>query len=423
MTFSFSNFRFLDSFAFLSSSIDKLSSNLTKEQFKYTPDNELLLKKGVYPYEYIDSYDRFNESELPTKDKFYSHLNESGISDDDYKHAQQVWNEFQIKNIGEYHDLYLKTDVLLLSDIFETFRTTALNNYGLDPANGYFTLPNYSWDCMLYNTKIELEQLIDPDMYLFCEQGIRGGISVITERYAKANNKYMKNYNPNEESSYIMYYDANNLYGGAISENLPYKDFEWIENIDIMNYDVDGNKGCFVECDLEYPDELHDLHNDYPLAPERTNVNKNELSNYQLNQLEIHNEKFNEKIEKLIPNLKNKTKYITHIKNLQYYIKKGLKLVKVHRVLQFTQSKWLKKYIDFNTNQRKNCKSDFEKDMYKLMNNAVFGKTMENVRGRVDIQLYTDETLIQKQIAKPQFELAKIYNENLVAIKSLKKMC
>jgi hypothetical protein len=184
-----------------------------------------------------------------------------------------------------------------------------------------------------------------------------------------------------------------------------------------MNYDVDEDKFCFVECDLVYPRELHDLHNDYPLAPERINVNKNELSNYQLNQLKIHSQKFDDKIEKLIPNVKNKIS--NSYKNLQYYLNKGLKLLKVHRVLQLKQSSWLKQYIEFNTYQRNNY--NFEKDMYKLMNNAVFGKTTENVRERIDIQLHTDELLIQKLIAKTQFELAKIYNENLVAIKLLKK--
>ena len=186
----------------------------------------------MYPYEYIDNYNRFDEKKLPNKDAFYSSLNESGIKDTEYKHAEEVWKEFNIKNIGEYHDLYLKTDVLLLTDIFENFRKTAINDYKLDPANGYFTLPNYAWDAMLYKTKIKLEQLTDPDKYLFCEKAIRGGISMISHRHAKANNKYMKNYDENKESSYITYLDANNLYGGAMCEKMPYKEFKWINNFE-----------------------------------------------------------------------------------------------------------------------------------------------------------------------------------------------
>ena len=193
---------------------------------------QLILKKGVYPYEYIDCYNRFNEEKLPDKDAFYSSLSEVGIKDIEYKHAQEVWKEFNIKTIGEYHDLYLKTDVLLLTDVFESFRNTAINDYKLDPANGYFTLPNYARDAMLYNTNIKLEQLTDPDMYLFCERAIRGGISMIGHRYAKANNKYMKNYDENIKSSYIMYLDANNLYGGSMCEKMPYGEFKWINNFD-----------------------------------------------------------------------------------------------------------------------------------------------------------------------------------------------
>ena len=132
---------------------------------------------------------------------------------------------------------------------------------------------------MLYKTRIELEQLTDIDKYIFCERGIRGGVSMISHRYAKANNKYLQDYNPNDISSYIIYLDANNLYGGSICESMPFGEFEWIENVDVVNYNADGDKGCFLEVDLEYPSELHDLHNDYPLAPESRSINYNELSN------------------------------------------------------------------------------------------------------------------------------------------------
>jgi hypothetical protein len=388
MTFSFGEFRFLDSFAFMSSSLDTLSSNLLKdgkENFKYTlkydlneKQQKLILSKGVYPYEYMDSYEKFNETELPSIDKFYSTLNESHISQEDYQHAENVWKEFNIKNLGEYHDLYLKTDVLLLTDVFETFRNTAIKNYGLDPAQGYFTLPNYAWDAMLKFTDTKLEQLTDIDMYQFCEQAIRGGTSMISHRYAKANNKYMKDYKPDAISSYIIYLDANNLYGEAMTQKLPISNFEWLTEVDnsyILNFDVTGNHGLYVECDLHYPKELHDSHNNYPLAVESKSILKSELSPYQLNQLKIHKEGHNDNLKKLVPNFYDKKNYICHIKNLQYYIKKGLVLTNIHRVLKFKQSAWLKPYIYFNTKQRTQSKNDFEKDLHKLMNNAPFGKT------------------------------------------------
>jgi hypothetical protein len=435
MTISFSNFKMLDSFAFLASSLDKLSSNLLKDgmdNFKHTINNnkhlsneqlKLMLQKGVYPYEYMDSKARFEETQLPPIEAFYSSLSDSGIKKEEYKHALKVWESFNIKNLGEYHDLYLKCDVLLLSDVFETFRTTAMNSYGLDPANGYLTLPNFAWDAMLKQTKIRLEQITDIDMYILCEKGIRGGISMISHRYAKANNKYMQKYDPTKETSYISYLDANNLYGGAMCEKLPYGNFKWVDYSieDIERYDANGNNGVIVECDLDYPAELHDIHNDYPLAPETRGTLKTELSPYQLNQIEMHKEKHNEKLEKLMPNLYSKNKYVVHIKNLQYYISKGLILKKVYRVLEFSQREWLKEYIDFNTDMRKNSKNDFEKDFYKLMNNAVFGKTMENMRARVNIKLFTDEEKALYQIAKPQFLNSKIYSKDLIAIQQVKK--
>ena len=442
MTIKFGDFIILDSFAFMSSSLDTLAKNLLKDgtsNFKHTLTNdlnndqiELIVKKGVYPYEYMNSFDRFKEAQLPPIEAFYSTLEEEPISNESYEHAMKVWNTFNCKTMKDYHDLYLKTDIYLLTDIFEAFRNTAINNYDLDPSNGhccskkeesywdaYYTLPNFAWDAMLKKTKISLENITDVDMYLFFEQAIRGGTSLISHRYAKANNKYMSDYVSDIVSSYIIYLDANNLYGHAMIQNLPTSGYKWANWIDenfIQNY-KDGDKGYMVKCDLHYPKELHDMHNNYPLAVESRVIKKTELSPYQLNQLEVHDEKHNEKLKKLVPTLYDKKEYICHINNLQYYLKKGLKLTKIHSAIEFDQSPWLKTYIDFNTNMRTKSKNDFEKDLYKLMNNAVFGKTMENVRGRVNIALHSDnEELKNKHVAKPQFVNSKTFGENLIAI-------
>ena len=187
---------FIDSFQFMSSSLEKLVSNLPKESLKYTSQKfkgkklDLMFQKGLYPYDFMDSFDKFNEK-LPPKEKFYSILNDEHISDKDYKHAQNVWNTFSIKNMGEYHDLYLKSDILLLADVFKNFRKTCLQYYKLDPCH-YFTSPGLSWDAMLKMTDIKLELMTDVDMFQFIEKGMRGGISYIANRYGKANNKYMK---------------------------------------------------------------------------------------------------------------------------------------------------------------------------------------------------------------------------------------
>ena len=174
---------------------------------------DLMAQQGVYPYDYMDSFNRFEETQLPNKEDFYSILNDEHISDEDYEHAKRVWNTFNMKNMGNFHDIYLKSDILLLADVFENFKT-CLQYYKLDPCH-YFTSPGLSWDAMLKMTDIKLELMTDIDMFQFIEKGMRSGISKIANRYSKANNKYMKKYDEKAPSKYIMYLDANNLYGWA----------------------------------------------------------------------------------------------------------------------------------------------------------------------------------------------------------------
>ena len=188
---------------------------------------------------------------------------------------------FGIRNLGQYHDLYLKTDVLLLADVSENFRETCLHHYGLDPCH-FMTSPGLCWDAMLKRTKIELVLISNIDMQLFIEKGLRGGISYIAHRHGKANNKYMSGYDPEREDSYLFYLDANNHYGWAMSQSLPTADFQWIDpnEIELLNYHGESEKGVILEVYLEYPEELHDLHNDYPCAPEKICITNDMLSDY-----------------------------------------------------------------------------------------------------------------------------------------------
>ena len=356
---------FIDSFQFMSLSLDELVSNLPAEALKYTNKRfqkeklNLMTRKGIYPYDYMDSFEKFNKTELPTKEEFYSILNNEHISDEDYCHAKKVWNTFQLQTMGEYHNLYLKSDILLLADVFENFRKTCLQYYKLDPCH-YFTSPGLSWDAMLKMTNIQLELMTDIDMFQFIEKGMRGGISYIANRYGKANNKYMSKYDENKPSKYIMYLDANNLYGWAMSQYLPTGGFKWltekqINKINLAQYNENSNKGLLIEVDLGYPKELHDLHNDYPLAAERVRVNNNMLSKYCKRIAAKYNISTG-LVGKLIPTLSNKEKYVLHYRNLQLYLDLGLKINKVHRVLEFNQSPWLKQYINFNTQKRTQAK-------------------------------------------------------------------
>ena len=351
-----------------------------------------LLRKGVYPYEWLDSVERLNETQLPSKDAFYTKLTEQGISDVDYMHAQTVWRTFKMKTMRDYHNLYNQSDVLLLADVFENFREVCKENYDLDPC-WYYTAPGLAWDACLKHTGINLELLTDPDMLLFFEQGIRGGISMITTRYGQANNKYMGDkFDETKPSKYITYLDDNNLYGWAMSKKLPTHGFKWMTEEELDDW---KSFACVLEVDLEYSKELHDLHNEYPLAPERLMINK---------------------VEKLIPNLNDKKKYIIHYENLKLYESLGLKITHIHRGIKFEESDWMKPYIDLNTRLRAEAKNEFEKDFFKLLNNSVYGKTMENIRNRVNVTLVNSRKKAKKLTAKPNFKKCTIFSKNLCAI-------
>ncbi|KYN11372.1 hypothetical protein ALC57_16475 [Trachymyrmex cornetzi] len=274
--------RFVDSFKFLNTSLEKLVSYLDKSKLKIirsefsnldAEDFDLLTRKGVFPYEYIDSVDKLNETSLPPRELFYSSLTDETASDDDYQHATNVWRRFCIETLCDYSDLYLKTNVLLLADVFENFRDTCIESYRLDPAY-YYTLPGYTWDAMLKYTGIRFELLTDIDMVMFVERGVRGGLSQCSHRYAQANNKYnVSSYNPSEPSTYlIMYFDVNNLYGWAMSESLSYGESQWVDDIehfDVMSVSSDSVIGYILKVDLAYPQSVHDAHIDLPFCPTR----------------------------------------------------------------------------------------------------------------------------------------------------------
>ena len=353
-----------------------------------------------YPYKYIDSWERFNETSLPNIESFYSELNKEDITYEDYTHAQKVWKVFKIKNLCEYHDLYVQSDTLLLADAFENFKDRCINTSKLDPAH-FLPAPGLAWQTCLKKTEVELELLIDNDMLMMTEKGIRGGMCNAVYRHAKANNKYMKKYNKNIKSSYLVYLDAKNLYGWAMSRKLPVDGFKWIEKENLSkfdekfkkDYDENSDKGYILKVDVEYPKKFHKLHRDLPFLSERMKINK---------------------YSKLTCILFDKENYVVHIRALKQALNHGLVLKKVHRVIEFKQEAWIKPYIDMNKKLRTDAKNEFEKDFFKLMNNTVFGKTMGNIRNHRDIKIVTTNKQRNKLASEPNYHTTKYISKNLL---------
>lgn len=499
--------KFVDTIAFMATSLDALVKNLEsagngdinklRSVFKYTSeryvkDNQFveMIKKGVYPYDWMDDMDKMNKTKLPKQKYFYSKLTESECNKSDYAQANKVWDLFECKTFKDYHNLYLNTDVLLLSDVWNNFVNTCFNIYEIDP-NYYLTAPSLSWDAFLkhkkdnqkylfkqeiincvsnYN-KIKLEKkekiikllnevnientilnnvlelllrevndtklrdylnkfnfknskefyielLNDMDMFLFCEDAIRGGISQISTRYAEANNKYMGNlYNKDIQDSYIMYLDANNLYGGAMCSYLPLKDFKWNEDKwdtnAILNLEDKSNKGYLFEVKISLDEKHHDLFNQYPLLPERKSIMKKDLNGWQ-------QEDYKEsRVEKLVLTLETKDNYVVNYRYLKLALKLGYTLEKVYKVLEYTQDCFMESYIMKNTNQRKLAKNDFEKDFWKLMSNSCYGKTLENVRNRINFRLLDNEVSVNNM--RNELKRFTIFSEDLVGVHLEKK--
>ena len=421
------NIRFLDSCQFMPQSLDSLAKTLVsddfillKNYFSSTHPNvdwKLLTRKGCFPYSYLDSFEKFNNP-LPCYGNDWKNTltGKVDISEADYANALKIYSLFQCSCLGDYHDVYLKTDVLILADVFEKFRQVCMKVYQLDPVH-FFSAPNLSWEAMLITTRASLGLLNDIDMLLFFERSIRGGINGIGElRHFQANNKDMESFDPSKPSVYGAFYDVTSLYAGTMQQTLPLDSYEWNEKVtleQVLTTADDAEFGFFVEVDICYPSSLHDSHNDLPLAPEKITIQKSWLSAYA--------KSFNVTMPtdgrtKLVETLLDKTRYVCHYRNLKFYVNHGLLVSKLHRVVQFRQSKWLGDYISKNTVMRKQASNDFEKNFYKLMSNACFGKTMENLRNRREIIFVSNKKEAEKSFQNPNFKSYQIIHDGLVSV-------
>lgn len=373
--------------AHLPSSLDKLAKELRTESvssFKALQDYvgqtwggdstklDLLLRKGVFPYTWLDQPSKLEVSSLPPQPKFYNDLSEEPCSDEDYQHAHKVWDTFGMRSFREYTDIYVKTDVLLLVDVFNRYREECLEAYKLDSIH-YFTCPALTWDAGLKFSNVRLELLTNVDQYMFCEAAIRGGVSTICHRHAEANNIYLPDtYDPQKPDRFLIYLDANNLYGQCMSRPLPEKNFHWKTDLttdDIRNYDPNCGWGCLVQVDAEIPDELHDKLNDIPPCPDSLDIDHKMASSTTRRHRAT---RFGDAYvaptqQKLAPNLFNKEGYIGHITAMKKWMELGVKITRIIKVLAFDQRPWLEPYIKFNTEKRMAADSDFKRSFYKLM--------------------------------------------------------
>ena len=357
------------------------------------PDKwKYFMKKLAHPYEIFNSTDDYHKPVYNLKkENFFSKLKNKCPDEEEIERTMNIIKKFNIKNGEDLTEICLKSDVLLLACVSEKFIKVSVNEFDINPLY-CVSLPGYTWQCGLKYTGIKLQTLQDKDMILLIENNKRGGISsVMGNRYVKSN-----------ENKKILYIDANILYGHSMSEPVPYDEIKFDNNVkleDILNTPDDSDIGYFVEADLIYPDNIKEKTENFPFAPVNKKINPDNFNDYMK---EIKPDTYIQ-TSKLICDWSDKKNYLIHYRMLKFYLRHGMIVDKVHDIISFKQSKWLEKYINFNTQKRNQTVNDFEKDFYKVLNNAFYGKAMENVRNRLKINFIKKDNY--REIIKKQFKL------------------
>ena len=391
--------RYLDSQRFLNAPLDALIESATSESgpqaFRYlsryvqNDHLELFMRPQPFCYEFLDGPDKLTASELPPKSAFFDSISETDISDREYAHVQAIWHAVGMRTLRNYVETHLLTNVLLLADVLSIFRKTMTDTFKLDPMQ-YFSLSGYSFDCALRYSEEKIELLTDLEMHQMLESSIRGGLASIgSPRYVKANHPNLpdQHYEADSTKSYIHFFDFNGLYTSVMKNHkLPTFGFRWlsdreVERFDPMSVAPDSDHGYIIECDLDYPEELHDAHDSYPLAPEHIRIKPEDLSDYTKNLAEqcgIGLETLRE-LRKLCLTLKDKKHYVTHYLNLQFYVKHGMKLRKIYRVVRFSQSPWLQDFMTNVSDKRREANTKFYSSVFKSVANSVYGTSVLNI--------------------------------------------
>ena len=400
--------RFIDSLQHLSASLSNLVNSIPKEALHLTSGNSILPEimkssKGVFPYSFAKSLADLTNSRdcLPPRVAFFDEISQTvNVSEVDYRVACQVWDDTECKSLKDYMMHYLMLDVYLLADVFTFHRQTTMNEDGLEALN-FYSMPGLSWDAAIKTTLGKpLKLLDDPEMYSFFESSIRGGMTFVNKHRVTAS-----------ADTNLLYIDINNLYGWALSQPLPTSDFEWVsgqDNLDklladLPGVDPEGPVGYQLEVDLHTPAHLHDRLDQLPPAPisEAPPQSKN-------------------KVKKLLLTHADKHHYVIHFSLLQCYLKLGVQVTQIHRAIKFTQTRVFQQYIDQNSRKRALATTKFVKDFYKLKNNSLYGKTVENLRKRYDIRLCNSAAKLMTYASRPYFKRTIHIAEDLEACLSAK---
>ena len=428
------NMCFRDSCQVLPDSLANLVANVGEaglhETLKMTNiygiSKELILAKGVFPYSFFDSFDKMAYDHIPSMEDFYDTLSDKEISQQDYERAQAAWREFQCDNMGDYMLRYLEMDVRQLADVFERFRVISRREDGLDGAH-YMTISQFSLSSALKLINKPIDLCPTPEMYRMFEKNIRGGIAFCNTHFVEAQNSYtIPNHQPTNNDSSIMYIDANNLYGAALSQKLPVKDFKEYqqpETIDWMNVETEGEYGYVLEVDLEYPRAIHDATQWFPLAAEKMEIThamirpEMKLQYAALNRVRGNKEdREMPTCKKLVGTCLDKKEYVVHFKILKFYLQQGLKITKIHKCIRFKQEAIYKNFIEMQTSRRSAAKNDFEKLFYKQKANSLFGKSMEDVRNRIKVKLVGEAYRYLKYSSQATFTGATVLGPELALI-------
>ena len=423
-TLKIDKIKFVDSLSLLNAGLAELVRDLGKDHsypilassgiYETRTQRQLLLEgKGIFPYEYVSDFSVLSETRLPPIEKFYSLLREETVTTEEYYQAVTTFSIFECRDLADYTRLYCLLDTLLLAEVMFEFISEAYADFGLDATN-YISIPQLSFDAMLKMTGVQLDYIPDKEMILCFERGIRGGVSYVNTRMV----------NVEKEGGVIVYLDFNNLYGWAQMQNLPVGNYRWLsqDELERLNYTElsdDSSTGYALEVDLEYPDEFRKQHTLMPLAPEHLDVFYNDLSGYSKECLRVNRsasvcQRYHSR--KLCGTFYPKRKYLVHYRNLKFYVKHGLKVTKVHRVIEFEQAPFAKPYIEFTAEKRKKATSDFKKMTAKLCANGNFGKWLQNARKYIDVKFAHKESTTAKYLGSPRFISFRILNEALVAV-------